>query len=105
MIFRIWHGWTRLDDAHQYERLLTKEIFTGIRDRQISGFRNIKLLCREVEREVEFVTIMTFDSVDAVIEFAGEDYEEAVVPEAARVLLTRFDLRSQHYVIRSECGE
>jgi hypothetical protein len=26
---------------------------------------------------------MTFDSLDAVREFAGEDYEAAVVPEAS----------------------
>lgn len=45
---------------------------------------------------------MRFDSLDAVREFAGEDYEVAVVPEKARVLLSRFDERSQHYEIKAE---
>ena len=55
------------------------------------------LLKRDVPEGVEFVTILWFDSMDAVREFAGEDYEAAVVPEKARRLLARFDDRSQHY--------
>jgi len=50
------------------------------------------------------VTIMAFDSLEAVREFAGEDYEAAVVPEKARGVLSRFDERSQHYEIRAEQG-
>jgi hypothetical protein len=53
---------------------------------------------------MEFVTIMLFDSLDAVREFAGQDYEVAVVPEKARAVLSRFDERSQHYEIRAESG-
>jgi hypothetical protein len=46
---------------------------------------------------VEFVTVMWFDSIEAVVAFAGEDYETAVVPPKARALLSRFDDLSQHY--------
>jgi hypothetical protein len=49
---------------------------------------------------VEFVTLMWFDSVDAVRAFAGADYEVAVVPPEARALLERFDTRSAHYEVR-----
>jgi heme-degrading monooxygenase HmoA len=101
MISRIWHGWTAPDDADNYEALLKQEIFVGIKDRHISGFRSIQLLRRELGTEVEFITIMVFDSLDAVREFAGKDYEAAVVPGKARALLSRFDERSQHYEIRS----
>jgi hypothetical protein len=46
---------------------------------------------------------MVFDSLDAVREFAGEDYEAAVVvPEKARAVMSHFDERSQHYEIRTE---
>jgi len=45
---------------------------------------------------------MLFDSLEAVREFAGEDYEAAVVPTKARELLSHFDERSQHYEIRTE---
>lgn len=102
MIARIWHGWTTPQNADKYEALLKEEIFVGIQNRRIRGFRGIQLLRRAVNDEVEFVTIMTFESLDAVREFAGEDDEQAVVPKKARKLLSRFDKRSQHYEIREE---
>jgi hypothetical protein len=43
--------------------------------------------------------MMWFDSLDAVVAFAGQDYEAAVVPPAARALLARFDSRSAHYSV------
>jgi heme-degrading monooxygenase HmoA len=102
MICRIWHGWTAPSNAEAYEALLKGEILTGIQDRRIAGYRGIQLLRRSLSDEVEFVTIMWFDSVDAVRTFAGEDYEKAVVPPKARLLLSRFDERSQHYDVETE---
>ena len=99
MISRIWHGWTDKDNAEAYENLLRTEIFANIAERSIQGFRGIHLLRRDVEDGVEFVTIMWFDSLDAVRDFAGEEYEVAVVPPAARQLLSRFDARSAHYQV------
>ena len=101
MIGRIWCGWTRPENADEYERLLKEEIFPGIADKGISGYRGIQLFRGNVEGdEVEFVTIMRFDSWDAVKRFAGEDYERAYVPPKAREVLARFDERSRHYEIR-----
>jgi len=102
MISRIWHGWTTPGNADTYEALLKEEIFTGIQNRHMRGFKNIQLLRRAAGEEVEFVTIMLFDSVEAVREFAGEDYEAAVVPPKARAVLAHFDHRSQHYEVREE---
>jgi heme-degrading monooxygenase HmoA len=102
MISRIWHGWTTPANADTYEALLKSEIFVGIQNREIAGYRGIHLLRRDVGDEVEFVTIMWFDSLEAVRTFAGEDYEAAVVPPKARALLSRFDERSQHYEVRAE---
>jgi heme-degrading monooxygenase HmoA len=102
MISRIWHGWTTHQNADKYETLLKEEIFVGIQNRQISGFKGIQLLRRQVVDETEFITIMTFDSLESVQEFAGGDYEQAVVPENARAVLSRFDQRSQHYEIKAE---
>jgi hypothetical protein len=101
MIARVWHGWTTPANADVYESLLQHEIFEGIKGRQIAGFREIQLLRRSLETEVEFITIMWFDSLEAVRAFAGEDYEVAVVPSQARALLSRFDGRSQHYDVRA----
>ncbi len=102
MIVRIWHGWTAPANADAYEALLKQEIFVGIHERRIRGYRGIQLLRREAGGEVEFVTIMTFDDLEAVRAFAGADHEAAVVPEKARRLLARFDARSQHYEVRAE---
>jgi hypothetical protein len=102
MISRIWHGWTTPANADKYEQLLRDEIFVGIRNRHIGGFEGIQLLRRNVGNEVEFVTIMLFNSLEAVREFAGKDYETAVVPEKARAVLSRFDDRSQHYEVREK---
>jgi antibiotic biosynthesis monooxygenase (ABM) superfamily enzyme len=102
MIDRIWHGWTTKENADAYEQLLKDEIFVGIGNRRISGYRGIRLLRRNGGNEVEFVTIMRFDSLESVREFAGKDYEAAVVPKEARALLSHFDERSQHYEIRVE---
>jgi heme-degrading monooxygenase HmoA len=100
VISRIWHGWTTRSNADIYEALLREEIFVGIENREIEGFRRIQLLRRDLGEEVEFITIMEFDSLAAVKVFAGNDYEAAVVPPKARAVLSRFDARSQHYEVR-----
>ena len=64
MIARIWHGFTRPANADAYERLLREEIFRGIASRAIPGYRGIELFRRPAGEEVEFVTLMRFDSLD-----------------------------------------
>jgi len=102
MVSRIWHGWTTPENADTYENLLKTEIFPGIVSKNVSGYRGIQLLRRplDLDGEIEFITIMWFDSWDSVKQFAGEDYEKAYVPQKARKVLSRFDDRSQHYEIR-----
>jgi len=100
VIARIWHGWTTMENADGYERLLREEIFPGIERKEVPGYRGIRLLRRPLESEVEFVTLMWFDSWEAVKLFAGEDHERAYVPPKARAVLARFDERSRHYEMR-----
>jgi heme-degrading monooxygenase HmoA len=100
MISRIWHGYTTFENADAYERLLHEEIFVGIKNRNIKGYKGIQLLRRKLENETEFITIMWFDSLDSVKEFAGIDYENAVIPEKAQRILSRFDSKSQHYDVK-----
>ncbi len=104
MIARIWHGWTSPAHADAYQRLLKEEIFAGIAEREITGYRGIQLLRRPAGAEVEFVTVMWFDSLDAVRVFGGADYEQCVVPPAARAILAHFDQRSQHYEVLEQRG-
>lgn len=99
-ISRIWRGWTTPQNADAYETLLRDEIFPAILGRKVAGFRRIEMLRAVAGDEVEFVTVMWFDSLEAVKAFAGADYQTAVVPPKARAVLKRFDMRSQHYEVR-----
>lgn len=94
---RVWHGWTTLENANKYQNLLHDEVFPGIEAKKISGYRSIELFRREIGDEVEFVTTMTFDSLQNVIDFQGEDYEKCYVPDVAKSVLKRWDRVSAHY--------
>lgn len=96
MIARIWRGWTTPADANAYEAVVRGQVIPAIEARRVAGFRHIDLLRREAEEETEFTTIMWFDDLAAVRAFAGEDYEAAHVPEAARAVLARWDTRVPH---------
>lgn len=102
MICRIWHGWTEPAKADAYDRLLQHEISAAIAARGIAGYRGMQLLRHDGEHEVEFATLMWFESLADVRSFAGEEYERAVVPAEARALLSRFDDRSAHFEVRMD---
>ena len=102
MISRIWHGWTTPENADAYEQLLRHEIIEGFINRKIEGFRRMHILRRILEEQVEFTTIMWFDSIESIRVFAGDNYEAAVVPSEARMLLSKFDSHAQHYEVREE---
>lgn len=98
MIERVWRGWTTVENGPRYERLLREQIFPGIAAKGVRGYTGIRLLRRELPSgEVEFMTVMSFESMEAVRAFAGDDYSRAHVPEAARQILQRFDETSAHY--------
>ena len=99
-IKRVWHGWTTRENADAYQTLLRNDVFPGIEAKSIPGYRSIELLRRELDDEVEFATIMTFDSLQDVVDFQGDDYERSYVPEAARELLERWDDTSLHYEVK-----
>ena len=96
-IKRVWHGWTTPENADKYQNLLHNEVFLGIEAKKIPGYQSIELLRRDLGDEVEFVTIMTFDSLQNVIDFQGEDYTRCYVPDTAKLVLKRWDQVSAHY--------
>jgi len=98
MIARIWRGWTKRADAEAYEEMLRDEIFPSIAARKIEGYRDAELFVREDGDEVEFVTLLCFDSMDAVKEFAGDDASKPVIYPKAEALITRME-QAQHYRI------
>lgn len=102
MIKRVWHGWTSHENADKYEDLLKNEIFPGIEEKEIPGYSSIQLLRRMHESEVEFITIMDFESLESVKAFVGEDLGKSYVPQSARKVLSRYDEHSQHYEVRDK---
>ena len=99
MITRLWRGWTTPDNADAYEQFLLSEMFPAMRG--VPGFRNADVLRRHEGDEIAFVTLTRFDSLEAIREFAGEDYETAVIEPTARALLAHHDERAQHYATSS----
>ena len=99
MIARIWHGWTKPENAKAYENMLRDEIFPSIAAQNIEGYQGAELFMNEGPDEVEFLTLLRFDSMEAVKEFAGADEGKPVIYPKAEVLLTRMDDRSRHYRI------
>jgi antibiotic biosynthesis monooxygenase (ABM) superfamily enzyme len=96
MIARIWHGWTRPADAGTYEKMLRDEIFPNIADRKIEGYRGAELFIHEDGDEMEFMTLLRFDSMKAVTEFAGHDASKPVIFSQAEALIARME-QARHY--------
>ena len=96
MIARIWHGWTKQVDAKAYEEMLREEIFPSIAALKINGYAGAELFIREDGDEAEFVTLLRFNSMDAVKEFAGPDASKPVIFPKAEALIMRME-RARHY--------
>jgi heme-degrading monooxygenase HmoA len=102
MIARVWHGYTKPEHADAYESMLKPELLPGIG--KAKGYVGSYLLRRVAGDEVEFVTIMLWDSIESIRGVAGPDYEAAVVPEERRKYLARYDPKSTHYEVVSTHG-
>jgi heme-degrading monooxygenase HmoA len=102
MIARVWHGYTKPEHADAYEAMLKPELLPGIS--KVKGYRGSYLLRREMGAEVEFITILLWDSIDSIRAVAGADYETAVIPEERRQHLSRYDAKAAHYEITSVHG-
>lgn len=99
MIVRLWRGWTSRENADAFELRVRTHSPTLARSR---GFRDMRLLRTDGPAETEFVTLTTFDSLDDVKAFAGENYTQAVIPEALRLLIARVEPAVMHYCVPVE---
>jgi heme-degrading monooxygenase HmoA len=100
VIARIWRGWAQLATAGDYQRHYETEVSAHLR--AVSGFRGARLLRRTEGSEVMFTSITFFTSLDAIRGFAGDDYELAVIEEAARQTLSRWDEQVSHHEVVAE---
>jgi heme-degrading monooxygenase HmoA len=95
----MWHGATKPQDADAYEAMLKPELLPGIS--AVKGYRGSYLLRRDGADEIEFITIMMWDSIDAIREYVGEDYETSVIPEERRKYLSQHDPKALHFEVRA----
>ena len=102
MIARVWHGSTKPQHADAYESMLKPELLPGIS--QAKGYRGSYLLRRNVGTEVEFITILIFDSLDDIRAVTGPDYETSIIPEERRQYLSKHDEKAVHYEVAATNG-
>jgi heme-degrading monooxygenase HmoA len=93
----VWHGWSKPEDADGYESHLKPELLPGLS--KVPGFRGSYLLRRTVNDEVEFITMILWDSLESVKAITGEDYETAIIPEDRKRYLKRFDAKAAHFEV------
>jgi heme-degrading monooxygenase HmoA len=103
MIARVWHGYTKPEHADAYESMLKPELLPGIS--KAKGYKGSYLLRKDLGVEVEFITILLWNSIDDLRAAAGhDDYETAIIPEERRKHLARFDAKAAHYEVTSING-
>ncbi len=99
MIARLWRGWTSIEKADAYEKLLREQVLPGLQ--RIDGYRGGYILRQEGSDEVEFVVMNLFESLEAVRAFAGPDYSVPVFDPEARQLLSKVEPLARHYEVKS----
>jgi heme-degrading monooxygenase HmoA len=70
--------------------------------RKVPGFVGAYLSRRQLGRQIEFLVLTRWQSMDAIRGFAGDDTEKAVVGPAAIAALVEFDSAIHHYVVIDE---
>ena len=100
MIARHWRGWTDPGNADAYEHLLNQSVLPGLK--QLEGYVGGYVLRHDGTREVEFVVLNFFDSLEAVKRFAGNDYTVPVFEPEAKALLSRIEPVATHYEVRAD---
>ncbi len=101
-VARLWRGYTTAANADEYEAMLKPELLPGVS--KAPGFIESYLLRRPAGDEVEFITVMIFDSLESIRALAGTDYEKSIVPEERKRLLTRHDSVASHYELAAVCS-
>jgi heme-degrading monooxygenase HmoA len=97
VISRIWRGWAPPATADNHQRHYETEV--GEHLRTVGGFRAARLLRQEDGQGVMFTSITFFTSLAAVRGFAGDDYEQAAVEDAAGRALSHWDERVSHHEV------
>lgn len=100
MIIRMWHGRVKHDDAEAYRQFL---IESAIPDYQsVDGNIGVKILERRDDNSTHFITMTSWENIDAIKAFAGPDAEKAKYYPEDDGFLLEFEPSVVHYEVVSE---
>ena len=97
MIVRFWSARTTEVRYPEYLRHFNQNVLPLLRSKE--GFLEARVLAQSDGVVVQFIVETLWSSLAAIERFAGKDCEAAVIDEEARVLLTSYDHRVQHYEV------
>src|ERR1700722_13436812 len=97
MVERHWKGIASIDQSDNYTRHLITETFPKVS--LMKGFVKATILKRPVAGGVEFLIVTTWESIEAIRQFAGEPVDMANVPPEARAMMVKFDEFARHYEV------
>ena len=100
MISRQWRGLARVEHVEDYIRHLREETFVKLSS--IPGFVKASILRREEGGGVEFLIVTYWESMEAIMQFAGSNPEMAVVPDKVKAMMLEFDRVVRHYEVINE---
>jgi heme-degrading monooxygenase HmoA len=98
MIARVWSARTTREWGPLYAEHLRTHVLPSLK--AMEGYRGARLWERQLGEGVEIVVVTSWDSLDAIRGFAGDEIERAVVADEAAALLLEFDEWVRHYELR-----
>ncbi|NOX46058.1 MAG: antibiotic biosynthesis monooxygenase [Chlorobi bacterium] len=100
MIARIWYGTTRLEGYEEYTGFMKSRAIPDYK--KTKGF--IKLIfLRNTKDNIGHFTLITFwENIQAIENFAGEDFEKAKYYREDEKYLLEFEEKVTHYEVFAE---
>jgi len=97
MIIRMWHGRVSNDDGNAYREFLKQRAIPDYQS--VAGNIDVKILERQEEDATHFITMTTWENLEVIKAFAGENPEKAkYYPEDDDYLL-EFEPTVVHYEV------
>ena len=94
MITRVWHGRTSPENAEKYLQFLLHD---GTREYwETTGILSVKIWQRKEEDCCHFWTVTEWTNIEAIKDFAGEDYEKAKYYPFDSGILLEFEEKVVH---------
>ena len=95
MTARFWSARTTETNSRAYLEHFQSSVLPKLRG--FKGYLGATTLTRSLGGQIEILVVTGWRSLEAIRQFAGDDFEVAVVEPQAAALLTEFDQRVRHF--------